>query len=442
VIFSLDLRRAAKGDCFLLHTGAAGEPGLVVVDGGPRGVYGPELQPRIAQIRAARGLPDNRPLDVDLLMVSHVDDDHIHGVLDLTSELLEVRAAHRPLPLQVLSFWHNSFDNLIGNPPDELTAAFRSRFGTASTTGELPPDADLEPDDGEIDGETVTASLKVLASIEQGARLRSQAQALGFPLNAEFDGDLVIAADGAPVEVALGLGFRVVGPMLPEIRDLHRKHEEWLEKLEREGRSPRDALAAYVDRSVPNLSSIVVLAEADGRSMLLTGDARGDKILAGLEQIGALPAGGTMAVSLLKVPHHGSANNLDADFFARVIAEHYVFSGDGEHGNPEREALQMLWDARRDAPYTLHLTYPLDEIDRERRKEWEKQQESERRRRERNPGRAIAVRPDWSDEEHGLAAFFAARPGLASRLRVVEADRAHVIDLAEPLGAAWPDLAR
>ena len=48
------------------------------------------------------------------------------------------------------------------------------------------------------------------------------------------------------------------------------------------------ALAAYVDESVPNLSSIVVLAEWMARRMLLTGDARGDKILEGLELVGLL----------------------------------------------------------------------------------------------------------------------------------------------------------
>ena len=56
-------------------------------------------------------------------------------------------------------------------------------------------------------------------------------------------------------------------------------------------------LAAFVDKSVPNLSSIVVLAELGGKSMLLTGDARGDKILEGMELAGLLETGGKTGMS-------------------------------------------------------------------------------------------------------------------------------------------------
>ena len=54
---------------------------------GRTSVYEPHLKPRLEQIREARGLGDEEPLPVDLLMVSHVDDDHIQGILELTKEL-------------------------------------------------------------------------------------------------------------------------------------------------------------------------------------------------------------------------------------------------------------------------------------------------------------------------------------------------------------------
>jgi hypothetical protein len=439
VIFSLDVRRARKGDCLLLHFGSKDEPGLIVIDGGPRGVYAPHLKPRLQQIRAARGLSREEPLGVDLLMVSHVDDDHIQGLLDLTKELREEQAAGRPLPLTVFGLWHNSFDDLIDNPPQELTAAFRSQFGAASMAGGLPDDATIEAEDEDLDEESIVASLKVLASIEQGFRLRGDAAALAFPPNPEFDGKLIMARkETGPLEIAPGLAFTVAGPMQAELAKLHRKHEAWLKKLKKEGKSPSAALAAYVDRSIPNLSSIVVLAEAGGRRMLLTGDARGDKILKGLELIGALKKGRAMHVDLLKVPHHGSANNLDDDFFARITAEHYVFSGNGEHGNPERAALQMLWDARGDADYAVHLTYPIDEIDAAREVDWVKEQNKERKKQAKNPDQKL--RPDWSPRRHSLAALLADEPKLAAKVRIVDGARAHVIDLGDPLGKAWPSL--
>ena len=68
-------------------------------------------------------------------MVSHVDDDHIQGILDLTREELVEKQAHRPLLLNVLSFWHNSFDAIIGHEPTELTASFQDHFGSAALSG-------------------------------------------------------------------------------------------------------------------------------------------------------------------------------------------------------------------------------------------------------------------------------------------------------------------
>ena len=62
------------------------DPHLILIDGGPSDVYKPHLKPRILQIHEARGLGEEDPLPVDVVMVSHVDDDHIKGILDLTRE--------------------------------------------------------------------------------------------------------------------------------------------------------------------------------------------------------------------------------------------------------------------------------------------------------------------------------------------------------------------
>ena len=436
MIFSLDVRRARKGDCLLLHFGTRADPGLVMIDGGPKSVYAPHLKPRIQEIRQARNLPRRASLPVDLLMVSHVDDDHIQGILDLTREEIQAMDANQPRLVNVLDFWHNSFDAVIDHTPAELTAAVAQHFGPAAIAGAgLSDDAlrAVEDASGE-DAEVVRSGLAVLASIPQGFRLRQDANKLGFPLNPDFGGKLIIArARAEAIDFGGGLELTVVGPMRREVVQLHKKHVAWLKELEKKGLSPESALAAYVDTSVANLSSIVVLAEAGGKRMLLTGDARGDKILEGLELVGLLEPRKTMRVDVLKVPHHGSANNLAADFFERVIATHYVFSGNGEHGNPEREALEMLFEARGSDPFVLHLTYPIDEIDVERKRDWQKEQKKEKARKAKNP--RVKVRPNWSRKKHSLAAFFEETELAAGQsVRIVGAEQPHVIDLLDPIG--------
>jgi len=419
---SLDVRRARKGDCLLLHYGTEQDPGLVMIDGGPSQVYAPHLKPRLDTIRAKRNLAAGNSLPVDLLMVSHIDDDHIKGILELTRDLTDAKRAGKR-PVKIGNLWHNSFDKIIGNDPHELTSAVTASFGAAALSGDVDPD-DLDP----------SAAL-VLASVPQGQKLSGDAKTLGLRVNGHAQGKLIMAEAGAsPVDLSKGLRFTVIGPMKQELAELQAEYDRFLKKKKAADKKSEAALAEFSDDSAANLSSIVVLAEVEteGKRILLTGDARGDKILEGLELVGLLDAGGTIHVDILKCPHHGSDRNVEPVFFRRITADHYVFSGNGEHGNPERETLQMLLDERGDGEYTVHMTYPLDEVDAARQREWEKQQ---RRQKERQTVKPDAqVREDWSPEDHSLTAFFAAHPGFAGKTRVVDPAVPHVIDLLDDLG--------
>ena len=168
--------------------------------------------------------------------------------------------------------------------------------------------------------------------------------------------------EAAPVEpVPLGgVKLTVIGPGKKRVDKFRERWKKDMVKiLEKEGKA---RVAAMTDTSPFNLASIVILAEKDGRSMLLTGDARGDDIEEGLASAGKLQAGGApFHVDLLKVPHHGSRHNVTTEFFERVTADHYVISGDGNHGNPHPEMLQMLADARQDAEYGIHFTFRADQ---------------------------------------------------------------------------------
>jgi beta-lactamase superfamily II metal-dependent hydrolase len=422
MIFSLDVRRAQQGDCLILHYGSKEEPGLMLIDGGPAQVYRPELKPRLEEIKRARGLQEQDSLLVDHLMISHIDSDHIVGVLDLTRELVLAADAHQPLPLKVRNLWHNTFDEIIDNSPDELLSSVTASFGAAALRGE-PNKAGLEP-----------AVALVLASVDQGYKLRDDARRLkhlnpdSFTLNPKFNGGLVMATrENQDMDVGKGLKFTVAGPMKAELLNLQKEFDDFLKK-KKKGKKKTAPTASFTDTTAPNLSSLVILAKVKDKQILLTGDARGDKILEGLELTSQLAQDGSIHVDILKMPHHGSDRNMEAIFFRRITADHYVFSGNGEYGNPELETFKMLLSERGNAEFTVHLTYPIPEIDLEREKNWKEEQQKEKARKKKQP------REDWSPEKHSLTKFFEAHPDLAGKVSIVEANKPHVIDLLDGLG--------
>ena len=368
----LEMLRARKGDCLLLHGGTEDDPALVLIDGGPAGTYEESLRPRLMRLREERGLGDDEPLIIDMVMVSHVDDDHINGIIDLFSEIKREADRGNPPPFEVKALWHNSFDDILGN--SEVKAQ-QGQFGAAS----FAPLAEDAADQTEWD------AAMLLAGVGQGQQLRDLAETLGITPNEDFGGSLIQTPDtGKLVRELGGISFTIVAPRAEELLKLQRDHDKWLKKKRDKGEPVTAAsfLASLTDTSVANLSSIVVLAEADGRSILLTGDARTDHVILGLEKTGLVAPGATMEVEILKMPHHGSDRNVDETFLERIRGRSYLFSGNGEHGNPERKTVEMLLEAQPDAEMNLYFTYPFDEVDTERERE--------------HKGAA------WSDDVHAL----------------------------------------
>ena len=332
MVFTLEALRARRGDCLLLHYGPRERPLVALVDGGPAGTYKRALRPRLDELREALG--DGGPLELQLVAVSHIDDDHIRGVLDLVRAVAEDRDAGSDPRYEILGLWHNSFEDVVGGPgPEGVPAAVAALGATrARVAAKLSEPARL-----------------VAASIPQGRDLRDAARSLALDVNQPFDG-VVTAPE--KVDWGDGLVLQVVGPDEERLHDLQRAWERDVRR-----RTPTEAtVAAYLDESVYNLSSIVVLARYRRKKMLLTGDARGDDILAGLRAAGLLRRP-PLRVDVLKLPHHGSDRNVETDFFRAIVADHYVASGDGSHHNPEIAALRMLSESRDDDDFVLHLTY-------------------------------------------------------------------------------------
>jgi hypothetical protein len=320
LLFSLEALHAKHGDSLLLRYGDPDKPKLIVIDGGPTGVYKRALRPRLETLCEEAG----GTLPIEIVMVSHIDSDHINGVLEWSRELLG--DPDRASQYRVRTLWANSFD-------DEVKGA-----------GEDPASP------------AAPASLAArVASVNESRQLRGNARGLGWTENKGFDG-LVLVPDDKAVAVDLDpLKLTVLGPRQVDLDALHREWEEQIEKLRREGKIEA-AESGGLDQSPPNLSSIVCLAELGGKRMLLTGDALGPKVLAELEAAGVLPKGGEVELDLLKLPHHGSSRNNTPEFLQRVRARNYVISANGKDDNPDLETLKRLAAARPDDEFTIHFT--------------------------------------------------------------------------------------
>lgn len=333
-MFSLEAIKAKHGDCLLLHWGTKKDPHIALIDGGPLTIYKDFLRPRLSEIAKERKTP---AVKLDLTMVSHIDDDHIAGLLDLADEIAENAA-----PAKIGLLWHNSMEGLL----DEHFTAGAGASVTAAVGGAFPSMAKGDQWDQ-----------RVLASVKQGQLLHAFAIRAGiadrlnspFPKIGNSDRRLVMAGE-KPVKLE-GLSLQVVSPEAKEIEALRKK---WVQ-LRKEG-----IMAAFDDRSPYNLSSIVVIATFGKKRMLLTGDARGDIMLKGLEEAKLLKDG-KIHVDLFKLPHHGSQNNVDEEFFNKVTADVYVVSGDHiKFPNPHKKSMQWLADARGKDKYVIYCTYDLD----------------------------------------------------------------------------------
>jgi hypothetical protein len=204
----------------------------------------------------------------------------------------------------------------------------------------------------------------------QGEMLAALIGARGIPFNAAFDKAAVCAPDAGPLPVRRlpgGLTLTVLGP---DREALAKLRQEWLPTMQDEGlafASEEEALRALrartglnpavtflsgetkrpgitdllqtpspKDTSAPNRSSIVLLAEYAGHTVLLPGDATPAALTTGVRRLLADRGAERMELTAFKLPHHGSTRNITKELLELLPADHYLFSSDGgKYGHPD-----------------------------------------------------------------------------------------------------------
>ena len=323
-MLALTAVQAFFGDCLLLEFGDDNDPKYILIDGGPADTYSEHLMEVLRELKQ-----DGH--DLELVVLSHVDTDHVTGLLDYIGD---IRAATAGLPA-VHALWHNSFAKTIDV---NGTIATRAQTLLATATAQV-----------------MSNSAVVINGIPEGNQLRTQALAVPIPLNQGFPDEVLIAdTAGAPKEFS-NLTLAVVGPTQANLDRLREEWEAWLETAEEAVNSGKPHVMANSDRSTANLSSIQLLATADDKSILLTGDGRSDHLVQALGQANLLDAQGKMHVNLLKLPHHGSDRNATKTFFKKITADIYLASADGTNGNPDLATLIWIVEAAKAANREIQI---------------------------------------------------------------------------------------
>jgi CHAT domain len=322
-IFNIEMLPAENGDCLWIEYGDPKQPRRIVIDCGAAST---------AKILAGRinGMPD--PLE--MFVLTHIDADHINGVLPLFED--------RALNIRCEDIWFNGWRQINGF----LSVAQGEAF------------SDL---------------------LEDRKRKLPWNRAMSSPGDKHPAPVVIPAAEPLPTfHLRDGMRLTLLSPGADQLKRLGREWKKALLELRPEkamlGRKPPPApvtnFAAFdlkplagspvrKDTSAANGSSIALLAEFDGRSALLAGDAHADVIVKSIRQLQRERGqeGRKLKIDALKLSHHGSGNATTVQLLEVLDCRRYLVSSNGNiFYHPDREAIARVILHGGDRP-TLFFNY-------------------------------------------------------------------------------------
>lgn len=317
-MLSLRLLPARQGDAIWITWGNSDDRHKILIDLGTE-----EVGRRIRQEILDMPKADRR---FDLLVITHVDQDHIGGVLTCLAEADPIQG------LTIGDVWFNGYNHL----------------------GVRPTPSALEP-----------------MGPAQGERFSTWLRHQNW--NAAFSGGPVqrLPNEGPPKHTLHdGLELTVLGPTPSRLRELEPKWRDEVELalakgnlttttpgLQRMGARAKPILedrgdlqtladtSTNVDHSEANGSSIALLLEYKGLSVVLSGDAFADDLVDGID---AAKGRDQLHVNAFKLPHHGSEKNVTRKLIERLHCDRWLFSSDGtrfKHPDPVAVARVIAYSA-------------------------------------------------------------------------------------------------
>lgn len=308
---------AHNGDCLLLEfLGTDGKTHYIWTDGGLVKSYR-EFGEAVAKQLLQQGA------QIDLMVVTHVDQDHIGGMLALCND--------EDIPKSwIRKWWFNS--------GELLSAMFNEEPGSNRGIS--------------------------LAELDEGTRSISQGIRLEDYLRQGT------AWHALPIKRyhTLSLFGAEISVLTPSTAALRRLHREWQKEtsLER-SLDPNDyslSLEALfrrperADASPVNASSISYVFEYFDKRILMLGDAWASDVVEALQTLG-YTAEDPLRLDAVKLSHHASRASISSDLLDRIDCDTYIVSTDGSrHQLPHKETFaRIILHPKRDTSREIQFIF-------------------------------------------------------------------------------------
>lgn len=311
---------AAHGDAIIVETDCGNKTFRIVIDGGPE-----ETQDVVAERYINLG-------HIDLLVLTHYDADHITGLLNFLGQLKGKECV-------VDRCWANCA-SIVDYDDEEKVAAYGDAY-------------------------VLSRHLEMLKKIGR----------IG-----EWNDDVSTEMDKATVGP---FQVDVLSPTKTLHEELLKRYHEYVEKEELQDEPDLEENVSFVrvqrdaSKSLPELAddfrptnttfmnktSIALRIQAEGKSLLLLGDADADVIAETLSEL-AETEGTPLNIDLIKMSHHGSKANINRKLFELTNCCRYLFTTNGGAGgayHPDRQTIACIdaWARKCDKPMVLYFNYPL-----------------------------------------------------------------------------------
>lgn len=316
-MFRVEALPAGPGDALLLEWGPSeADVHRMLIDGGVGSTY-PTLRERLSKLPT----DDKGRRRIDLLVITHIDNDHIEGIIRLLCD-----NAIRLAPADV---WFNGWPQVRRPGPGDLGAKEGEWLGALLERGRLPWNkAFARRDRRRVEVPRVPVGVKLPRRTVAGLEL-----VLVSPTPTQLD-----ALRDEWEEVVLGAGGKL-GDVDAAIR-----------QLEEKGRL-LPVMLGSTDPSVSNKSSIAFTATYGNRCALLTGDGDHVTIAESLRKLAREDKVPVVKVHLFKLCHHGSRYNIGGELLDAMSCKRFLVctNGAGNARHPNKAAIDLIINSVPDA---------------------------------------------------------------------------------------------